>query len=163
MPYKNFHKALLFSRNQVFCLKNWKLWQSPTIIEFNIFCLNFAHVSFLPMSGKGCLGRFKFCLDLQLFAKITKYLVSTHSFFTFLRLHFLDFNKIKKITKRLFLDIVKWETRAKFEQNILNFMIIGACQSFKFFRQKAWFLGNKRALSKFRYQILHNLISITKL
>ena len=27
----------------------------------------------------------------------------------------------------------------------------------------SWFLGNNRALPKFRYQILHNLINITKL
>ena len=52
---------------------------------------------------------------------------------------------------------------AKFQQNILNFVVVGARQSFQFFRQIAWFLGNNRALSKFRYRILYNLISITKL
>ena len=39
-------------------------------------------------------------------------------------------------------------------------MIVGARQSFQFFRQITWFLGNNRALSRFRYRILHNLISI---
>ena len=34
---QKFRQTLLFSRNQVFCLKNWKLWQTPTTIEFNIF------------------------------------------------------------------------------------------------------------------------------
>ena len=52
---------------------------------------------------------------------------------------------------------------AKFQQKILNFVVVGACQSFQFFREIAWFLGNNRALSKFGYQILHNLISIPKL
>ena len=42
-------------------------------------------------------------------------------------------------------------------------MVVGARQSFQFFRQKTWFLGNNRGLSKLRYQILHNLISTTKL
>ena len=42
-------------------------------------------------------------------------------------------------------------------------MIVGARQSFQFFRQKTWFLGNKRGLPKFRYRILHNWISTTKL
>ena len=42
-------------------------------------------------------------------------------------------------------------------------MIVGARQSFQFFRQKAWFLGNNRGLPQFWYQILHNLISNTKL
>ena len=42
-------------------------------------------------------------------------------------------------------------------------MVVGARQSFQFFRQIAWFLGNNRALSKFMYRNLYNLISITKL
>ena len=34
---------------------------APTTIEFNIFCWNFAHVSYLPISTKGC-SRFFFIL-----------------------------------------------------------------------------------------------------
>ena len=34
----------------------------------------------------------------------------------------------------------------------MNSMAVGACHSFQFFRQRTWFLGNNRALSKFRYQ-----------
>ena len=37
----------MFSRNQVFCLKFWKLWRAPTTLQFNISCCNFAHVSYL--------------------------------------------------------------------------------------------------------------------
>ena len=33
-------------------------------------------------------------------------------------------------------------------------LVVGARQSFQFFRI-AWFLGNNRPLSKFRYQILY--------
>ena len=41
-----------------------KFWRAPTTIEFNIFCWNFAHLSFLPVSTKGCswffiLSRFR--------------------------------------------------------------------------------------------------------
>ena len=50
----NLDKAPLFPRNQVICLKNWKLWRAPTTIKFNIFWWNFAHVSYLTMSTKGC-------------------------------------------------------------------------------------------------------------
>ena len=42
-------------------------------------------------------------------------------------------------------------------------MAVGTRQNFQFFRQITWFLGNNRALLKFRYWILYNLISITKL
>ena len=52
---------------------------------------------------------------------------------------------------------------AKFPQKILNFVVVGARQIFQVFRQIAWFLGNNRAFSKFRYRILYNLICITKL
>ena len=44
---------------------------------------------------KGVWNFFKFYLDLELFAKIKKYLVSTHSFFTLLLIT-QDLNKIKK-------------------------------------------------------------------
>ena len=35
-------------------------------------------------------------------------------------------------------------------------MVVGARRSFQFFREMTWFLGNKRALSKFKYYILHH-------
>ena len=41
-------------------------------------------------------------------------------------------------------------------------MVVGARQRFQLFRQIAWFLGNNRALSKFRNQILRYVISIIK-
>ena len=58
------------------------------------------------MSTKGCAGFFLFCLDLELFAKIKKDLVSTHSFFTFL-LMTQALNKIKKNPEHSFVDIIK--------------------------------------------------------
>ena len=60
VPYKNVGKALLFLRNQVFCLKIWKLWPAPTILQFNIFYWNFAHVFYLPLSKKGVWDFFYF-------------------------------------------------------------------------------------------------------
>ena len=51
----------------------------------------------------------------------------------------------------------------KFQQKILSFVVVGARQSFQYFRQIAWFLRNNRAVRKFWYWILYNLISITKL
>ena len=38
--------------------ENMKLWRAPTTLEINIFCWNLAHVSYLPMSTKGCAGFF---------------------------------------------------------------------------------------------------------
>ena len=58
------------------------------------------------MSTKGCVRFFLFCLDLELFAKIEKDLVSTHSLFTLLLIT-QDLNKIKKNPTRPFEDISK--------------------------------------------------------
>ena len=95
------------------------------------------------MSTKGCSGLFLFCLDLELLTK-QKDLFFTHSFFT-LRL-LISRKRVQNVSKKT-----------------LIFMVVRARQNFQFFRQITWFLGNNRALSKFRYRILYNLISITKL
>ena len=60
-------RPLLFPRNQVFCVKNWKLWWAPATIEFHIFCWNFFY---LVMPAKGCAGFFLFCLDLEFSIKV---------------------------------------------------------------------------------------------
>ena len=52
---------------------------------------------------------------------------------------------------------------AKFQEKILDCRVVGARQNFQIFRQNSWFLENNRALSKFLYEILHYLISTTKL
>ena len=110
IPYKNLDKALLFSRNQVFCLKVWKLWGAPTILQFNIFCWNFAHVFYLPISAKGV--RYLFIYLLSYSQKIKKTIFSTHLVFTL----FLKNSKSKQNKKNPthhFADITKRKTCAK--------------------------------------------------
>ena len=51
----------------------------------------------------------------------------------------------------------------KISAKITKLRLAEASQSFQFFRQITWFLGNYRVLYKFRYRILHNLLSIIKL
>ena len=70
--YLSLDRPLLFPRNQVFCLENWKLRRASTTIEFHIFCWNFAHIFYLVMSRKGYVGFFLFCLDLELLIKSVK-------------------------------------------------------------------------------------------
>ena len=69
----------------------------------------------------------------------------------------------KKNPAHTFLDGTKQKTCAKFQQKILNSVVVGDRQSFLFFRQKTWLLGNNRNLPKFRYRFLDKLISTTKL
>ena len=134
----------MFARNQAFCLKNWNLWQVPTTIGFNISCWNFAHVFYILMSTKECSISFLFCLDLELFAKIKKGLVSTHSFFTVLLIN--NSTPLKTLLSRKRVQNVS--------KIIWNFVTVGARQSFQFFIQIAWLLGYNRTLSKFRYTFL---------
>ena len=98
----------------------------------------------------------------MLFVKIKKDLVYTHPQKPSLSIT-QDLNKIKKITEHIFVDIGKTKTYAKFQQKLVKSMVDDVRQSFQFFRQITWFIGNKRALSKFKYWILHHLISIIKL
>ena len=58
------------------------------------------------MSAKKCLGFSLFCLDLELFTKIKKDLVSTHSEKPSLSTT-QDLDKIKKNPEHPFADIVK--------------------------------------------------------
>ena len=84
----------------------WKLWWAPTTLQFNIFCWNFLHVSYLPMSTKGCVGFFLFCLDLELFAKIKK----KPGFYTLLFYTFTNNSRSKQNFKNpihSFVDITK--------------------------------------------------------
>ena len=48
-----------------------------------------------------------------------------------------------------FADINKWKMCAKFQQKIFSFKLVGACQTFHFFRQNILFLENNGALPKF--------------
>ena len=97
-----------------------------------------------------CLQRgvrgFLFCLSLELFAKIKKGLVSTHSQKPGLS-KTQDLNKIKKsrtpLCRHLQVGIV-----CKISAKILNSVVVGARQKFQFVRKITWFLGNNRALSK---------------
>ena len=65
------------------------------------------------MSTKGCSGFFKFCLELELFAKIKEDLVSTHSQKPGLPIT-QDVKKVKSL-EYPFVDISKMEMCAKFQ------------------------------------------------
>ena len=95
MSYNNLDKAL-FSRNQVFCLKNSqnrKIWRVPTTIDFNNFCWNFAHVPYLLMSTKVYVGVFFILLRV---------IFQNHKIFGFYKLtkaRFIDKSGSKQNTK----------------------------------------------------------------
>ena len=85
------------------------VFEKPGILSENVTTLtssNYPTVQYLLLKlctrfivtnvCKRVCGIFLFCLDLELFAKIKKDLVSTHSFFTLLLIT-QDLNKMKKI------------------------------------------------------------------
>ena len=67
-----------------------------TSSNYQYFLLKLRTRFHLPMSTKGCVGFLKFYLDLELFEKVKKDLVSTHSLFTLLLIT-QDLNKIRNI------------------------------------------------------------------
>ena len=92
-PIQKFRQSSIVFKKPGILSEHLKILTSSNTLQFNIFCWNFAHVSYLPMPTKGCVVFFLFCLDLGLFAKIKKELVSSHSFFTLLLIA-QDLNKI---------------------------------------------------------------------
>ena len=113
--YLNLDKALLFPRIQAICLKNWKLWRAPNTTKFNIFRLNFAHVSYLTMSTKWCSEFFKLCLHLELLIKMQKNKYVETTSFIFLQVT-QDLNKTKKIPNTLLQTLVSRKRVRRFSK-----------------------------------------------
>ena len=91
------------------------------------------------------MGFFLFYLDLELFAKTKKDLVSTHSFFTLLLIN-QDLDKIKKNPAHTFVDITKQKTRAKFQQKYYNLWQLELVKIFNLSDKKPGFYGNNRGV-----------------
>ena len=162
-PIQKFRQSSIAFEKPCFLSEKLKLLTSSNYHRVQYFLLKLCTLFLLTDSQKRVVGIFfLFSLDLELFAEIKNDMVSKHSFFTFLLIT-QDLNKTKQNPGHSFIDIVKQETCAKFHQKISNFSAVGALQSFQFSRPMAWSLGNNRVLSKSRYRILYNLISITKL
>ena len=99
-------------------------------------------VSYLPKGlPKFCI----FCLDLKLLINLVSVSMWKPGLFLILANNSRSKEK-KKLPK---VSISKYETSAKFEQKLLNTMVVGDRQSVEFFRQNTWFLINNRALSIF--------------
>ena len=77
------------------------------------------------MSTKGWSGLILFCLDLELFAKIKKDLVSTLSLKPFLLIT-QDLNKIKTIPNSLLKALLGKKYGGKFQRKILKSMAVRA-------------------------------------
>ena len=86
--------------------ENLKTLTSSNYPTVQYFLLKFRTSFLVTKVYKNVCGIFSFCLDLELFAKIKKYLVSTYSFFTLLLIT-QDLIKIKKIPHKAFVDISK--------------------------------------------------------
>ena len=103
---------------------------------------NFAHVSYLTMSAKGCSEFLLFWTYLHSLIKNVKNECVEIRFFLFLQIT----QDLSKIIKKSWTDFCRHcEVSAK----ILNSMVVGACHSFQFFRQKTWFLENNRVCLNF--------------
>ena len=115
-PHKNLDKALLFLRNQAFCLKNW----APTTIEFVEILHALPTYQCVQKGIRGSLVFFiSFCLDLELFAKI-----KGPGFYTLTDTRFFNNSGSKQNKKG------KQESCSKFQQKILNSVVVGARQNF---------------------------------
>ena len=106
-----------------------KTLTSRTATKFNIFCRNFAQASYKVVWNLFTLFR-----SWVLKKNVKNKCVETRSFFIFASN--TRSKQIKKNPKHPFVDIGKWEMCAKFQQKILNSIVVEATQSFLFFSYK---------------------------
>ena len=101
--YLNLDKSLLFPRNQIICLKNWKLWRAPTTTFTTKVChflLKCCTRFLLPNVCKRVFGISLILFRFWVFNKNVKNeCVGTRSFL-FLQIT-QDLNKIKEIPNTL--------------------------------------------------------------
>ena len=64
-PIQKFKQSSIVFEKPGILSENLKTLTSSNYPTVNIFCWNFAHVSYLPMSTKECVGFFLFYLDLE--------------------------------------------------------------------------------------------------
>ena len=142
MPYKNLDKALLL-RNQVFCLK----FENFDELQLLYSSINLAETSH-TFPTYHCL-KMGVCNFFN-FIQILSYLQKIKTWFLLIRFcTFINNSKSKQNKENathFFVDITKQRTCVKFQQKILKSIVVGARQSFQFFRQKTWFHGNNRGL-----------------
>ena len=108
------------------------------------FLLKFCTRFLLTSVYKRVFGIVLFRLDLELFVKTKKHLVSRYSRKPGSSIT-QDLNKIEKIPNTLLQTLVSRKGGQNFSKKILNSMVVGAHQSFQFSRQITWFLGNNKA------------------
>ena len=133
-PIPDFLKGLSFLRNQVFCMKNWKLWRAPTTTEFNIF-LKFCTRFLLNNVYKSVFGIFFF------FVLILSWVCRNQVFFNFFK---------------------KFKNKKKKKNPEHAFVVLGARKIFKFFRNKPGFSKTIEVCLNFYMWFSINLYKITK-
>ena len=148
--YKFRQSSIVFEKPGLLSEK-LKILMSSNSHRVHYFWLKLRTRFLLTTIYKKVVGSFLFCLDLDFFVKIKKSGFYPFDFYIFIKNS--RSKQDKENFEQAFVDIVKQKTCAKFQQKILNFVVVGDRQSFQFFRQIAWFLG---ASSKFRYRILYN-------
>ena len=50
---KNRLSSIVFKKPGIL-FENLEVWRHSSTLEFNVFCWNFAHVFYLPVSTEGC-------------------------------------------------------------------------------------------------------------
>ena len=99
-PTQKFRQSSIVFEKPGVLSENLTTLMSSNYPTLKYFLLKLCTRFLLTNVYKRVFGIFLFCLDLELFAKIKKDLVSTHSFFTLLLIT-QDLNKIKKIPHTL--------------------------------------------------------------
>ena len=119
-PIQKFRQSSFIFEKSGILSENLKTLTSSNYPTVQYFLLKLRTRFLLTNVYKRVCGIFLFYLDLELFAKIKKDLVSTRSLFT---LSLRSKQNLKNPT-HTFVDITKQKTCAEFQQKILNSMVV---------------------------------------
>ena len=144
-PIQNFRKSSIAFEKPGILSENLKTLTSSNYPIVQYFLLKFRTRLLLTNVYKSVWDFFLFCLDLELFAKIKKDLVSTHSIFTLLLIT-QDLSKIKKKSRTPFLDIINQKTCVKISATHIKLCGSWKLSKFTIFQAKNLFLGNNTGL-----------------
>ena len=126
-PIPKLRQTSIISKKPGFCLKIWKLWRAPTTTELNVFYWKFAHVFYMITPTKECSEFFLILFRSWVINKSVKIeCIETRS----------KQNKNNSAYPFCRHDIGKWETCAKFHQEILTCRYFLSSSKFSNFQKK---------------------------
>ena len=140
-PIQKFGQSSIVFEKPGILFENLKTLTSSNYPTVQYFLLKLCTHFLLTNVYKRVCRIFCFCFFVQILSYLQK--LNGPGFYTLVFYIFIYNSRSRQNLKNFehtFVDIIKQKKCVKFQQKLLNSMVVGVRQSFQFFRQKTWFL-----------------------